>query len=170
MGFKRLKSMSFRGLCPLDCPWNPRCDGRALRLLCSLRFATISFFFSTIKWHFWTKPPSTPSPTFNLMLGINILYFKSYNPYMKQFIIQCTGWSGECYWYSNNNMGIQYYQEVCNTVTSNHYALAAGIWNTLIWNKWPLMSFMICSSKGMERERISASQMCFWLVFHNCGQ
>ena len=50
--------MSFGGggLHPLDCLWTPRRDGRALHLLRFplLRFATISFFFSTIKWHLCT--------------------------------------------------------------------------------------------------------------------
>ena len=52
--FKRLKSMSFGGLRPLDphqgrCPWTPCRGGQALRSL------TISFFFSTTKFHLWFK-------------------------------------------------------------------------------------------------------------------
>ena len=60
IGFKRLKSMSFRGLChlephqgPLSWPWTLCHDGWALHSLCSLRFTTIPFFFSTPKWHLW---------------------------------------------------------------------------------------------------------------------
>ena len=58
MGFKRLKSMSFGGLHPLDPhqgplngPCTPHHDGRVLRSLRLLHFAAISFFFSTTKWH-----------------------------------------------------------------------------------------------------------------------
>ena len=54
------KPCPHQGCLPLDPtrgpwtgPWTPCRDGRALRSLRSLCFATISFFFSTTKWHLW---------------------------------------------------------------------------------------------------------------------